>query len=82
MLTTLSVDDSAGRLIGTSSLDVTPNGTDWYKADLLKKARIRESLRARRTLKTTVSGFGDTYSPYPLTNKVWYTASISKMSFE
>jgi len=78
--TTLSVDDSAGQLLGINSLDVTPNGTDWYKADLLKKARIRESLRARRTLKTTVSGFGDTYSPYPLTTKVWYTASIAKMS--
>ena len=78
--TTLSVDDSAGLVLGAKSIDATPNGTDWFKADLHKKARIRESLRARRTLKSTVSGFGSTYSPYPLSTKVWYVTSITKMT--
>ena len=78
--TTLSVDDSAGLVLGAKSIDVTPNGTDWFKADLHKKARIRESLRARRTLKTTVNGFGVSNSPYPLTGKTWYTTSITRMT--
>ena len=78
--TTLSVDDSAGLVLGANSLDVTPNGTDWFKADLHKKARIRESLRARRTLKSTVSGFGISNSPYALTGKTWYTTSITRMT--
>lgn len=67
-------------MLGAKSIDATPNGTDWFKADLHKKARIRESLRARRTLKSTVSGFGSTYSPYPLSTKVWYVTSITKMT--
>ena len=78
--TTLSVDDPAGLVLGAKSIDVTPNGTDWFKADLHKKARIRESLRARRTLKTTVNGFGVSNSPYPLTGKTWYTTSITRMT--
>ena len=78
--TTLSVDDSAGLVLGAKSIDATPNGTDWFKADLHKKARIRESLRARRTLKSTVNGFGSTYSPYPLSTKVWYITEITKMT--
>ena len=78
--TTLSVDDSAGQVLGAKSIDATPNGTDWFKADLHKKARIRESLRARRTLKTTVNGFGVSNSPYPLTGKTWYTTSITRMT--
>ena len=76
--TTLSVDDSAGQVLGAKSIDATPNGTNWFKADLHKKARIRESLRARRTLKSTVNGFGSTYSPYPLSTKVWYITEITK----
>ena len=78
--TTLSVNDSAGKILGAKSLDVTPNGTDWFQADLHKKARIRESLRARRTLKSTINGFGSTASPYPLATKIWYVASITKMT--
>ena len=78
--TTLSVDDSAGQVLGAKSIDATPNGTDWFKADLHKKARIRESLRARRTLKSTVNGFGVSNSPYPLTGKTWYTTSITRMT--
>ena len=78
--TTLSVDDSAGLVLGAKSIDAAPNGDDWFKADLHKKARIRESLRARRTLKTSVSGFGVSNSPYALTGKTWYTTSITRMT--
>ena len=76
---TLSVDDSAGEKVGAMRIDAGSKGNEWYKADLLKKARIRESLRVRRTLATTVSGFGGT-SPYPITTKVWYRFAISTMS--
>ena len=78
--TTLSVNDSGGTILGAKSLDVTPNGTDWFQADLHKKARIRESLRARRTLKSTINGFGSTNSPYPLSLKVWSKVAITKMT--
>ena len=78
--TTLSVNDSGGTVLGARSLDATPNGTDWFQADLHKKARIRESLRSRRALMSTVNGFGISNSPYPLTGKVWYTTSIAKIS--
>ena len=78
--TTLSVDDSAGEVLGAKSINAEPNGTDWFKADLLKKARIRESLRARRTLTTTVNGFGSSNSPYPLTGKVLYTTPITRLT--
>ena len=78
--TTLSVGDSRDKVLGALQVDATPNGDGWYKADLHKKARIRESLRARRTLKSTVSGFGVSNSPYPLTGKTWYTTSITRMT--
>ena len=71
---------SGGTVLGARSLDATPNGTDWFQADLHKKARIRESLRSRRALMSTVNGFGVSNSPYPLTGKVWYTTSIAKIS--
>ena len=77
---TLSVDDSAGLVLGAKSVDCTPKGTDWFKADLLKKARIRESLRVRRTLKTTVTGFGVSNSPYPYTGKILNLTPITILS--
>ena len=75
--TKLSVGISAGQKITTvpSGINLGASGTGWWKVDLIKVARIRESLRARRCLPSEIIGF-DGSSPYPLTGKTLYTISI------
>ena len=86
--TKLSVDISAGQRItdipnGQELVDYKGNnlGTGWWRADLIKTARIRESLRSRRTIPSEIVGFGGS-SPYPLTGKVLYTLSIPTIQLE
>jgi hypothetical protein len=86
--TKLSVDISAGQKNidipnGQQLIDYKGNnlGTGWFRTDLIKSARIRESLRARRTLISKITGFGGT-SPYPLSGKILPTLAISTIELE
>lgn len=75
--TKLSVDISSGQKITTvpSGINLGASGTGWWKADLIKTARVRESLRARRCIPSEIVGF-DNSSPYPLSGKTLYTISV------
>lgn len=75
--TKLSVTESLG-VISTVSNGIelgSDRGNNWWKTDLIKSARVRESLRSRRTIYSTISSIG-TPSPYPLVGKILYTTSI------
>jgi hypothetical protein len=75
--TKLSVDISSGQKVTAvpSGINLGTNGTGWWKSDLIKVARVRESLRARRCIPSEIVGF-DNSSPYPLSGKTLYTISI------
>ena len=81
--TKLSVGISAGQKITAvpSGINLGASGTGWWKADLIKVARIRESLRARRALPSEIIGFGGS-SPYPLSGKTLYTISIPTIELD
>ena len=75
--TKLSVTESFG-VISTASNGIelgSDRGNNWWKTDLIKFARVRESLRSRRSIHSTIFEIG-TPSPYPLTGKILYTTSI------
>lgn len=76
--TKMSVTQSQGELVtaNPSGINLGESGTGWWKADIIKSARIRESLRLRRTLFSEIVGFGGS-SPYPLSGKVLYTTALS-----
>jgi hypothetical protein len=67
--------NSQGINIGTI---LTEENINWWKTDLIKKARVRESLRARRNLISSIYDFAGT-SPYPLSGKTLYTTAIPKI---
>jgi len=57
------------------------NGTGWFKADLIKSARIRESLRVRRTIVSEILGFAGS-SPYPLLGKTLPVLAIASIELQ
>lgn len=80
--TVLSVSDSKGQIVTTvpSGINAGENGTGWWLSDIIKKARVRESLRARRTLISKI--YELTNTPYPLTDKVLSTISLQSIKIE
>jgi len=75
--TKLSVTESFGVLYEASNgIELgSDRGNNWWKTDLIKSARVRESLRSRRTINSSIFQIG-TPSPYPLTGKTLFTTSI------
>lgn len=77
--TVLSVSDSKGEIITAvpSGINAGVNGTGWWLADIIKKERVRESLRVRRTLVSEIDTLTNT--PYPLSGKTLLTTSIQSI---
>ena len=78
--TVLSVSDSKGEIVTTvpSGINAGANGTGWWLADIIKKERVRESLRIRRTLISEIDSL--TNAPYPLTGKTLLSTSIQSIT--
>lgn len=81
--TKLSVSESLGlRSPDSTGIDLGgENSNNWWKTDLIKVARVRESLRARRCLVSAIYDIPSP-SPYPLTGKTLYTATIQGIEIE
>jgi hypothetical protein len=78
--TVLSVDNSLGQkvtAIPSGSIAGDPPSSGWWLADIIKKERVRESLRTRRTIVSEIDTLTNT--PYPLTGKTLFTTSIQSI---
>jgi len=81
--TKMSVNTSSGVIDTTpnAGIEIAAGDYGWWKTDVLKVTRIRESLRARRTIPSTIIGFGGS-SPYPLSGKTLYTISLQTIELD
>jgi hypothetical protein len=81
--TQMTVGISKGQKITTvpQGVAITADATGWWKADLIKGTGVRESLRTRRTLISSILSFG-TSSPYPLIGKTLLETSLSSIQID
>lgn len=76
----LSVDNSLGQkvtAIPSGSIAGNPSTSGWWLADIIKKEKVRESLRTRRTIISEIDTLTNT--PYPLSGKTLLTTSIQSI---
>jgi hypothetical protein len=64
--TKVSALASQGQVVTTpnAGIELEAGELGWWKTDVLRSARIRESLRMRRTIASTITGF-DSNPPFP-----------------
>jgi hypothetical protein len=78
--TTMTVGISKGQKITTipQGVAINDDASGWWKADLIKGTGVRESLRTRRTIVSSILSFG-LGSPYPLVGKTLLETSITEI---